>query len=814
MNRLLSIIISLSLCATMWAQSDEVHVTHFSEADGFGQDIVSFAIQDHYGYVWLGTWNGLCRYDGYRFQNYRMRPGDRSPLRTNRIAAIRELKDHNLECITNDGLTFLFHRTSGQFEKRKGNDSRPRAFKPSAQMETKVRSLPAFANAFINIVLVDRQGGIWVDTHSGLYRIWFGSKPLQPQKSVTSVEEAVRGLHVDKRGRTWVADKNGYIRVGGQYLSADGRLTGTPTQFGQKVYCIFEDSKGSVWLGAKPDGLTRLTPIGDGSRYTVKRYVHDAADKNSLSCNNVYDIAEDARGRLWIATYGGGLNVLDLNEDENEDEYFVTKTKTVTKDSQIRKRLRFIHRGNGLAGWTADVESQKVRCLHVTPQQVLVVGTLNGLYACNLKTDVGQMKFQHHHRKADDATSLGNDWVLDMEPLGGNTLAIATGGSGICIVDGRSLMNARPSFATYTTDNGLPSDVCQALLYKKATNELYIVSQASVCRMSLRDTTFTNYMRGILAGNFNLLDVKPVADTDGNILFGTTQGLLTVGSEQLSKSKYCPPIMFDCPDDIRLSSDERTLTIRFAALDFNRSVPITYAYRIEGMDDRWIYITDNHITLPDIPAGTFTLHLRSTNGDGVWVDNERTVTIHRRAAFHETPWAWMLYGLLIAMVAMVIYKVVRYIRHLQEEIKDIRLTSNQRMEVMSERIRELLSIRESVEKVEPVEVIENDEDRLFAERVKAFIDEHLSDSDLSVQDFAQAMAVSRTLLFARMKSVFGTSPNNYLLNRRIERAKEMLRQSGILVADAAYRCGFSDPKYFGKCFKKLVGKTPTEYQKG
>ena len=808
MKRLLSIIISVFLYVTAWAQGDEVHVTHFSEADGFGQDIVAFAIQDHYGYVWLGTWNGLCRYDGYRFLNYRMRPGDRSPLRTNRIATIRELKDHNLECTTNDGQTFLFRRTTGQFEKRKASGAQPRSFKASAQTEAKVRSLPAFANAFVNIVLVDRQGGIWVDTHSGLYRIWFGSKPLQPEKTVANAEEAVRGLHVDKRGRVWVADKNGYIRIGGKYLSADGRLTNTPTQFGQKVYCIFEDSKGSVWLGAKPDGLTRLTPVGDGSGYKVKRYVHDAADKNSLSCSNVYDIAEDARGRLWIATYGGGLNMLDLNEKRPQ----ITQIARIETD-QPTNRLRFIHRVNGLAGWTADAESQKVRCLHITPQQVLVVGTLNGLYACNLKADVGQMKFQHHHRKADDATSLGNDWVLDVEPLGGNTLAIATGGGGICMVDGRSLMNAQPGFTTYTTDNGLPSDICQALLYKKATNELYIVSQASVCRMSLRDTTFTNYMRGILAGNFNLLDVKPVADADGNILFGTTQGLLTVGNKQLSKSAYCPPIMFDCAEDIRLSADERTLTIRFAALDFNRSVPITYAYRIEGMDNRWVYITDNHITLPDIPAGTYTLHLRSTNGDGVWVDNERTVTIHRSAAFHETPWAWMLYGLLIALLAMSIYKVVRYIRHLQEEIKDIRLTSNQRMEVMSERIRELLSIRESVEKVETVEVIENDEDRLFAERVKAFIDEHLSDSDLSVQDFAQAMAVSRTLLFARMKSVFGTSPNNYLLNRRIERAKEMLRQSGILVAEAAYRCGFSDPKYFGKCFKKLVGKTPTEYQK-
>ena len=64
-----------------------------------------------------------------------------------------------------------------------------------------------------------------------------------------------------------------------------------------------------------------------------------------------------------------------------------------------------------------------------------------------------------------------------------------------------------------------------------------------------------------------------------------------------------------------------------------------------------------------------------------------------------------------------------------------------------------------------------------------------------------------------MKSVFNTSPNNYLLNQRIERAKELLRQPDVYVADVAYRSGFSDPKYFSKCFKKLTGMTPTEFQK-
>ena len=143
MKRLIYLFIFLTSILQAWSQHEDVRITHFSEADGFGQDIVSFALQDNYGYVWLGTWNGLCRYDGYRFHNYRMRPGDGSGLRTNRIATIRELASRDLECTTSDSLTFVFHRQTGRFELSNGNyDQRPRPFKADSLTEARVRSLP------------------------------------------------------------------------------------------------------------------------------------------------------------------------------------------------------------------------------------------------------------------------------------------------------------------------------------------------------------------------------------------------------------------------------------------------------------------------------------------------------------------------------------------------------------------------------------------------------------------------------------------------------------------------------------------------
>lgn len=797
MKKLLTFCCTLLFYMPVWAQDEDVRIEHFSEAVGFNQTVVASALQDRLGYVWLGTWDGLCRYDGYRFKNFKMRPGDGSPLRTNRIGTVRERPNGDIEYTSTDSSCFVFHRKTEQFELTADNyGRRPGPYKADSSTLERVRRLPLFASAYAKVMLIDRQGGIWVDTHSGLYRVWFTRKALTPTKFSNHHEEVVRGLYTDSRGRTWVADKNGYVRILDThrsllgFLTSDGRISPSPVAFGLKVYCFYEDSRGDIWLGSKPGGLTRLTPKDNGA-YAVKRYAHAADDIYSLNCDNVYAMTEDGRRRLWIATYEGGLNMLDLNSG----------------------REVFLHNGNGLAGWPLDDASSKVFCLYISPEQVLVAGTLGGLYTNQLDNRPAGMRFHRNNRRGADARSLPYDWVMDIQPMGRDTLAIATSGGGLSLVNVHQLLSDSVRFHTYTTRDGLASDICQGLLHGRSGG-LYVVGRTSISCFSPREGSFNNYLRGTLGEHFNFLEVKPVVSGDGHYLFGTTQGLLDVSPTDLVKSNYQPNIVFDCPDTLLLSADERSLTIRFAALDFNRSVPITYAYRISGMNERWTYITDPQLTLPDIPAGSYTLHLRSTNGDGVWTNNERTLVVRRRAAFHETPYAWMLYGLLLALLLGGAGLTVWYVRRMQREIKDIRLTSQQRISVMSERIQALLSIRETVERIDAsTEEIANEEDRLFAERIRGYVDGHLGEPGLSVADMARAMAVSRTILFARMRSVFGTSPGNYLLNQRIERARGMLLERGAYVADVAYRCGFSDPKYFSKCFKKLVGLTPTEFQR-
>ena len=102
------------------------------------------------------------------------------------------------------------------------------------------------------------------------------------------------------------------------------------------------------------------------------------------------------------------------------------------------------------------------------------------------------------------------------------------------------------------------------------------------------------------------------------------------------------------------------------------------------------------------------------------------------------------------------------------------------------------------------------EDEMFMNKITGFIEKNISDSDISINDMAAAMAVSRSGLNRKMRQLLGVTPADFLKEARMKRAVKMLKETDASVADIAYGCGFSDPKYFAKCVKALTGKTPRE----
>lgn len=265
-------------------------------------------------------------------------------------------------------------------------------------------------------------------------------------------------------------------------------------------------------------------------------------------------------------------------------------------------------------------------------------------------------------------------------------------------------------------------------------------------------------------------------------------------------------------DSIVLDSNERNLTIWFSALDYENTELVAYAYRI-GNSESWTYLGQNHsVTLAQMRPGTYRMHIRSTNSNGVWCDNERIVTIIVKPKFWETPWGILLILLMIGgVVGAIVYTwlYIKRIKRQQHETMEAYLSLLERNEDGPATSKEKLD--QPVE-TPPVAMGSSEEDELM-KRVMAFIEEHLDNSDVTIDDMALAVGVSRSGLHRKVKSMLGTSPMEFLREARIRKAVQLLSHTSKTVSEVAYSCGFSDPKYFSKCFKAAIGQTPTEYKK-
>lgn len=376
------------------AATARTHIQRFTESDGLPQSTITCVIQDSKGYIWISSWNGLSRFDGYSFQNFKARQGDNCPLTTNRIFFIRETTNGNILCKCPDGF-YLFRVSEKRFVTIKGKrcDNGDR-FRPTPRQKEAIMSLPEYQGVEARILLKDRQDGYWIYTHRGLDRLTFTKDKICPMKYGNEGEEFIRTIFRSKDGILFIADKNGFVRLvytdGKQigYLTQNGSVVKTRTAFGANVYCMYEDSRGCLWAGTKPCGLFRLSKTKNGG-FTVKSFTKDNR-RHCLNCNSIYAIKEDNRGRILVGTYGGGLNIIDDPESDSP---------------------KFVNCDNGMTQYPATAKF--VYDMLVRKDGTLLLATSNGLLVTAPAHQHTQgMTFLQNRRVANDPLSISNNQVM------------------------------------------------------------------------------------------------------------------------------------------------------------------------------------------------------------------------------------------------------------------------------------------------------------------------------------------------------------------------------------------------------------------
>lgn len=172
----------------------------------------------------------------------------------------------------------------------------------------------------------------------------------------------------------------------------------------------------------------------------------------------------------------------------------------------------------------------------------------------------------------------------------------------------------------------------------------------------------------------------------------------------MKKSDYVPPIVFtdlkvngkkstvstDDLKEIALHPSERNINVQFSALDFTRPDDIRYAYRLEGLEKEWNYSDKNKsASYINLPAGEYRLQVKSTNSDGVWVNNIRTLSIKVIPTFWETPWALLAYLAAFILLTGLILYIFSYIYRLRHQVNMEQQLSNIKLKFFTDISHEL-----------------------------------------------------------------------------------------------------------------------------
>lgn len=151
--------------------------------------------------------------------------------------------------------------------------------------------------------------------------------------------------------------------------------------------------------------------------------------------------------------------------------------------------------------------------------------------------------------------------------------------------------------------------------------------------------------------------------------------------------------------------------------------------------------------------------------------------------------------------------------------KEVAERQRNELEEQRDKIIEIsLSQKDEAEEVPDDDVIDGNEKHFrreneFFNKFIASINDHLSDSDLSVEDIGEEMCLSRVQLYRKVKALTGKSPVEIIREERLRRGHQLLADSSLTISEIAYRVGFSSPSYFAKCYKDMFGKSPTNNQK-
>ncbi|GAA6152865.1 ligand-binding sensor domain-containing diguanylate cyclase [Pseudoteredinibacter isoporae] len=263
--------------------------------EGVSSDAITSITQDAEGYIWYGTQHGLYKYDGYKFTEYQSQKNDPTTLSGDYVRSLWPARDGGLWIGTLSNGVSRYHPESNRFT---------RFMKTEGQENS-------LSNNRVEFILEDEGLGVWFATDAGLDYLDLESSVITHYNASNSElpHNRVRSLALDHQNRLWVGSFDGL-----SFFDKSSGTFSTPTfrsarglSLGNKIITALHLSDGRLWVGTYRNGAYVI----DLETFELIEIGYRPGLSNQLSHKWVSSILEVGKDEVWVATFGGGINVVE-----------------------------------------------------------------------------------------------------------------------------------------------------------------------------------------------------------------------------------------------------------------------------------------------------------------------------------------------------------------------------------------------------------------------------------------------------------------------------------------------------------------------
>lgn len=649
--------------------------------------------EDVNGIFWLGTSKGLIslRYEGNKFQYNTF---------GNLNNFLNSINDNTISTIVaGDGNTLWLGTKHSGLIKFNKNDG-------SYRVITYTNKLGLISNS-IRKIIVDKKGKLWIGTLKGLsifdpVTAQFMSYQHDSEDKSSLSQNSIYDIFQDKNGSIWIGTYYGGVNVVYPNLMSFHIYQNSKyysSLSSNVVSSIIEDKKHNLWIGTEAEGLNYY----DRGNSKFHAYKNNPKDPNSPSSVLVKSIFEDKEGKIWIGYNQGGLDLFNAqsgtfkhfrNNRKNPASLSSNDVNSVFEDSFGRfwvgtnKGLNLFNNKRGTFElYSLNPKSEMILTIFEDSQKNVWLGTENGPYILNKGSKVFKNALTYKKENLFKETSVncitedsnGDIWI------------------GLYQI---KLIRYKPNsnhFISYQIKNGLPSNNVLGILEDNGGN-LWISTDNGLSKFNLKKGTFKNHNTkdGLPGNEFNYGSF--LKDSRGELFFGTLKGLISFFPNQVTENPSSAPVVFTglklfnnpvsanstdhvlkkdigMTQEITFSHDQNIFTLDFAVLNYIRSNKNEYAYKLDGFEKNWNYVTIPSATYTNLPAGKYTFLIKGTNNDGVWSTNPAKLTINVLPPFWKTWWAYLLYAAILAAILFVFIRflVIRALLKSERDVHNMKL---------------------------------------------------------------------------------------------------------------------------------------------